>query len=516
MPTHTPPPGENNSFYLDSSCNNESDRGASSVFDKVKPEPVAKYLYEPLTKEEYAGAIEAREEAYTDKSILDSIAIDDLSEEEEAKYDAQMERIAHIKDEILDEYYLGIEKEIEQYVQYTARAQAWIKLLRDMGITDSPANPQESSSRSPSARLADRAPQIDQMDWRNAGLNLLWLFAQGYYKLLESVIGCPCGTLDIELNTFHHQLVKNIRTLLKNHEDLRDFPEPFEPAIPDLCPSTLCHTDWNTVAPKVEKFFSAAHKYVLAKDMHDPAPGSFARILIETFEPELAKAVEKGTAYRKRMFEISQQRRDAANVSAPMPPATHAPTPMPQDLLEQILKYTKLIPSFQQKIDEIPQQTAAHLAPRLDSLGHEFADLQQENVVLKQNLAQMLANLAQRVDPEFFQWVYVIMGTGSVNAAAQKLKIKQTTFHQRFQAYVARGGLYRMLYKMLGIRRKGVGQKSMERYNEALGEHQRGIAATATDEADWRQMLDGLEDMNPKNWSAIRDELIELVREMIM
>jgi len=156
------------------------------------------------------------------------------------------------------------------------------------------------------------------------------------------------------------------------------------------------------------------------------------------------------------------------------------------------------------------KDVVAHMDRRFDTLGHEYSDLQRENVELKQNLAQVLANIGKKVDPEFLQWIFVILGCGSVNGAARRLGISGSTFDQRLKAYVERGGLYRTLYLTLGVRRKGVGQKSIVRFNELLKAHQQGV--TDVDDSFWRELLDGLEALNGKNWQTVRDELIVIVK----
>ena len=152
----------------------------------------------------------------------------------------------------------------------------------------------------------------------------------------------------------------------------------------------------------------------------------------------------------------------------------------------------------------------AHFDRRFDTVGHMFSDLEQENAALKQNLAQVLSNLARQVETEFFQWIYVILAAGSVNAAAQKLGIPGSTFDERLKAYVAKGGLYATLFAMVGVRAKGVGRKSIERFNEDFAAHQ-GAQAVAEPNV-LRELLDGLEALNGSNWKTVRDELIEIVR----
>lgn len=152
-----------------------------------------------------------------------------------------------------------------------------------------------------------------------------------------------------------------------------------------------------------------------------------------------------------------------------------------------------------------------HLDRRLDNVGRDFSDLQRENESLKQDLAQVLASIARQVTPEFFQWVFVILGTGSVNAAAQRLGIPGSTFAERVKEYVKRGGVYKTLYSMLGVRRKGAGRRQIERFNELFGEHQ-GQQSIA-EPGILRELLDGIEDLNEENWRSMREELIEIARE---
>ncbi len=152
----------------------------------------------------------------------------------------------------------------------------------------------------------------------------------------------------------------------------------------------------------------------------------------------------------------------------------------------------------------------AHFDHRFDTVGRDFADLQRENQQLKQDLAQLLANIARQVEPEFFQWIFVILGTGSVNAAARLLKFSGSTFAERVKEYVARGGLYKTLFSMLAVRRKGVGRVRIERFNELFAEHQGAAAAAQPDVL--RELLDGLEGLNEDNWEGMREELIALVK----
>ncbi len=151
-----------------------------------------------------------------------------------------------------------------------------------------------------------------------------------------------------------------------------------------------------------------------------------------------------------------------------------------------------------------------HLDRRLDTVGTRVSELELENTKLKQDLSQVLANLARQVEPEFFQWIFVILAAGSVNAAAQILGVPGSTFAGKLKEYMGRGGLYATLYSLVGIRNKGAGRKRIVRFNELFAEHQgkQGVAEPDV----LRELLDGLEELNGANWKAMRKELIGIVK----
>jgi hypothetical protein len=185
-----------------------------------------------------------------------------------------------------------------------------------------------------SAQLAKTAPvappstdQITGMpieDHRNSGLILLFLLAQAYYKMLEcsTSISDWCSALDLELNESYLWAINNIKNLLENHEDLRDFPIQFEPLFPDLYPSTIRDVDWeDMVAPEAERFLSTVQKYITTKGIHDPEEGTPAWILVELFRFSVNTAVERAIAYKKRMVQYA---RTTLGYSPQTPPSDSA------------------------------------------------------------------------------------------------------------------------------------------------------------------------------------------------
>ena len=150
-----------------------------------------------------------------------------------------------------------------------------------------------------------------------------------------------------------------------------------------------------------------------------------------------------------------------------------------------------------------------HLDWRLDTIGHEFVSLKKENTGLKKDLAQYLTNIAKRVEPEYFQWIFTIMGAGSVNGAATLLGIPNSSFAAKLRQYASRGGVYATLFAMIKVR-KTSGIKSVESFSEEFAAHQ---PERFSDPCHISDLLNGLENLNADNWPGVRDELVELVRE---
>lgn len=161
-----------------------------------------------------------------------------------------------------------------------------------------------------------------------------------------------------------------------------------------------------------------------------------------------------------------------------------------------------------------------HLDGRLDRvergverIGNHVRGLEAENALLKQHLVSALVQVARRVEPEFFQWVLMILGKGSVSGVARDLGLSGSTFDERLKRYADKGGLHRTLYSLVAVRRKGLGAKSVEGFNELFLGHQK---SGGNDESDiLRRVLDGLEALNPSNFQSMVRELIELVQEYL-
>lgn len=146
-------------------------------------------------------------------------------------------------------------------------------------------------------------------DRRNFSLILLLLLSQAYYIMLEcsTSISDWCTALDLELNESYFWATNNIKNLLKNNEDLKDFPIQFEPLFSDLYPSTIRDIDWeDMVAPEAERFLSTVQKYITTKGIYEPEEGTSAWISVEMFRPSVNTAVDRAVAYKKRMLQYAQ------------------------------------------------------------------------------------------------------------------------------------------------------------------------------------------------------------------
>ena len=166
---------------------------------------------------------------------------------------------------------------------------------------------QEAQENSESDREAafgenGKIPKMPEDEWLTAGLGLLMLLAQAYYKLLEQAVSAEVASLDLDLNQSYLWTVKNIKNLLKNHEGLSDFPIAFEPPFPNLYPSTVRDVDWeDMIAPGAEHFLGTVQEYVHDKGFMPPEEKSGPWIFIELFRPSVMDAIEKAEAYSKQM-----------------------------------------------------------------------------------------------------------------------------------------------------------------------------------------------------------------------
>ena len=294
-------------YYLFASSSAVSDESPRTVFYTVKGESMAKSLCELFT-EEYGD-----DGGHTTFSFNDSAK---FALGKQVLMDESLESLGIYDDADPGLYDPAPPTSVITRAQYALRAKKWEQLLRErMGDLEPEVDSAKEQNDSPS----DDLPSMSVEEKRNSGLILLMLLAQAYYKMLESSISMAswCSALDIELNESYLWTVRMITNLLKNHEDLRDFPVTFEPIFPDLYPSTIRDVEWeDMIAPDAEAFLSTVQQYVHAKGIYDPEERSMGWVFVELYRPGVNTAIERANAYNKRMKDYYRQ------VVGPTPPSS--------------------------------------------------------------------------------------------------------------------------------------------------------------------------------------------------
>ncbi len=183
---------------------------------------------------------------------------------------------------------------------------------REAGVTSEGQSCQEAPIQSDAAKfqnsdepsMEDVLKEIPEEDERNSSLIILLLLAQAYYTMLESTVRMASWftVMDLGLNHSYLWTIQSIRNLLKNKKSLADFPMDFEPALPDLYPSTLSDLEWEyMIAPAAEEFLATVQRYTIEKGYYDPKEGSLAHILVELVRPGVEVATQRADAYYKRL-----------------------------------------------------------------------------------------------------------------------------------------------------------------------------------------------------------------------
>ncbi|HEY1936925.1 MAG TPA: toll/interleukin-1 receptor domain-containing protein [Candidatus Angelobacter sp.] len=300
------PAGSTKYFYLYSHSSPNSTLSTGNVFYRVADERSAKTLCR-LFFREYASE--------GGKPYFSLKCADEVDLDEQIFLDEALDMLDIYDDPDPGVYDHPPTRETLMCAEYARRARKWevMVVARNGSETSSPINEgADNTSDNPVPEATEPDPEQLQMpaeDRRNAGLNLLFLLAQAYYKILESVVSTAswCCALDLDLNESYLWTIVNLSNLLTNHKDLRNFPGTFEPAFPDLFPSTIRDLDWeDMVAPGVEHFLSTVQGYVRSQGMYPPGESSPGWIFVELFRPSINIAIERAVAYNKRMRKYIQ------------------------------------------------------------------------------------------------------------------------------------------------------------------------------------------------------------------
>ncbi len=341
--------GETSTFYVFASPTGEPCQSPATVFYKVETELLAETLCALFRKE------------YTDKDgrpAFHCIPAASISAEEQVLLDEALDWLPLYNDPDPGVYAPPPSEQTLFLAQYMIRASDWERLLGQQsensssspghtgvekdrtqkagptkGACDSDGVGHDGPGFNKDSPTTDDISDIPPEERRNSDLYLLMLLAQAYYKMLECTVSMAswCTMLDLELNGYYLWAVQCMTNLLKNSENLKDFPVPFEPLFPDLYPTTIRDYDWEDgVAPEVEQFLSAVQKYVQSKGIYEPEKGSVGWVFIELFRPSVNAAIEKATAYNKRMRQHMRKALDCVSPKADdAAPTTHGEQPAP-------------------------------------------------------------------------------------------------------------------------------------------------------------------------------------------
>jgi pyrimidine deaminase RibD-like protein len=289
-------------FYLFSSATPPTPLRSGSVFYRARSEQSATALCRLFQKEYSSVGIGPHFSAQS---------ADEIEPDDQILLDETLDWLAVYDDPDPGIYDPPPTPEMMTLAQYAKRASTWESMLaarkgeRKKSPTANNTEPASDGASSEERELTSPAlPQMPEEDRLNSALNLLFLLAQAYYKILESAVGMAtwCCALDLELNESYLWTTSNLQNLLKNHEGLRDFRGAFEPVFPDLYPSTIRDVEWaDMVAPGAEQFLSSVQRYVREKGMSLPDEHSPAWTFVELFRPSIDLAIERALAYDKRM-----------------------------------------------------------------------------------------------------------------------------------------------------------------------------------------------------------------------
>ena len=170
----------------------------------------------------------------------------------------------------------------------------------------------------------------------------------------------------------------------------------------------------------------------------------------------------------------------------------------------------QLSPHMQNTVN---RELVAKVDAGFKQVGVNISELKGENDLLKSALADKMTHLANEVEPEYYTWMMHVLATGSVSGAAKLVGMANSTFTDKLKAYRARGGVYETLFQIHEVRRRTMGTKKVERYNDMYAAHQQ---SESTNDSDLlRDVFEAFRDQNSANWEAIRSEMLEVLQDVV-
>lgn len=138
-------------------------------------------------------------------------------------------------------------------------------------------------------------------------------------------------------------------------------------------------------------------------------------------------------------------------------------------------------------------------------------ELIEENDDLKTMQARGMFKFVASVDSDDMRLFLAILAHGDQSKAARAMGMRDSTFRAQTQGWKVKGPSYRVMYRLIEWR-KAVGGKRSVIYDDRVLMTEDG--AKESHEALLDQVLEGLREMNARNWAAVSRELLEAVEEV--
>ncbi|GEM_PF-1038068 len=186
---------------------------------------------------------------------------------------------------------------------------------------------------------------------------------------------------------------------------------------------------------------------------------------------------------------------------------------------------TEVLARVEQKVDG--------LARGLEAVAKGEYEKRKELEEVRGLLAGGLLDFVRRVEPEDCRCFLYILAHGTRSKAARELGVDERRFHERVKSWETRGPEYKQMHRLMMCRKKAL-QKGTVRLGATVqsggvqgeGENPATLEAVLervkSGDLDQRnypavlqEILNGLEEMNEKNWPAVQGELMGLIREEV-
>ena len=176
-------------------------------------------------------------------------------------------------------------------------------------------------------------------------------------------------------------------------------------------------------------------------------------------------------------------------------------------------------------------KTVERIDRNIEAVAQNQYELRKENAELRQLNKDGYFNFAVRVNGDDFLAFAVIMALGNRKAAADHLKIPARTLYHRVDQWAGRGREYKLMLRYLEWRKRSSRHLKVE-LNPSLQSGESGdqtenpetmadvlteieVAKNQDYPALLAEVLQALQRQNSGNWTAVRQELVEMIKDEV-